>query len=117
MYYFYPNKKIYSLYDHTFKILRMKVFSKEQIYEGEGITEERQQLPASELMERAGLQIFNWMHMRMQGAQVPIHIFCGIGNNGGEGVVLARHLITLGFNLEKYVVKIFFYLGKNNTFD
>lgn len=104
MYYFYPNKKIYSLYDYTFKILRMKVFSKEQIYEGDRITEERQQLPASELMERAGLQIFNWMHMRMQGAQVPIHIFCGIGNNGGDGLVLARHLITHGYNVETYVV-------------
>ncbi|GGI57620.1 NAD(P)H-hydrate dehydratase [Winogradskyella haliclonae] len=82
----------------------MKVFSKEQIYEGDKVTEERQKLPPSELMERAGLQIFNWMHMRMQGAQVPIHIFCGIGNNGGDGLVLARHLITHGYNVETYVV-------------
>ena len=82
----------------------MKIFSKEQIYEGDKVTEERQQLPASELMERAGLQIFNWMHMRMQGAQVPIHVFCGIGNNGGDGLVLARHLITHGYHVETYVV-------------
>ena len=82
----------------------MKIFSKEQIYQGDKITEERQQLPASELMERAGLQIFNWMHMRMQGAQVPIHVFCGIGNNGGDGLVLARHLITHGYNVEVYIV-------------
>lgn len=82
----------------------MKVFSKAQIYEGDKVTEERQKLPTSELMERAGLQIFNWMHMRMQGAQVPIHIFCGIGNNGGDGLVLARHLITHGYNVEAYVV-------------
>ena len=59
----------------------MKIFSKEQIYEGDKITEQRQNLPEEELMERAGIQIFNWLHMRMQGAQVPIHIFCGIGNN------------------------------------
>ncbi|MBT8244733.1 MAG: NAD(P)H-hydrate dehydratase [Winogradskyella sp.] len=82
----------------------MKIFSKEQIYEGDKITEERQQLPPSELMERAGLQIFNWMHMRMQGAQVPVHVFCGIGNNGGDGLVLARHLITHGYNVEVYIV-------------
>jgi len=82
----------------------MKIFSKEQIYEGDKVTEERQQLPASELMERAGLQIFNWMHMRMQGAQVPVHVFCGIGNNGGDGLVLARHLITHGYHVETYVV-------------
>lgn len=82
----------------------MKIFSSEQIYLGDKITEEKQQLPASELMERAGLQIFNWMHMRMQGAQVPVHVFCGIGNNGGDGLVLARHLITHGYNVEVYVV-------------
>ncbi|TCK64757.1 hydroxyethylthiazole kinase-like uncharacterized protein yjeF/hydroxyethylthiazole kinase-like uncharacterized protein yjeF [Winogradskyella wandonensis] len=82
----------------------MKIFSKEQIYKGDKVTEEQQSLPPSELMERAGLQIFNWMHLRMQGAQVPIHVFCGIGNNGGDGLVLARHLITHGYNVEVYVV-------------
>jgi len=55
-------------------------------------------------MERAGTQIFNWMHTRMQGAQVPIHVFCGIGNNGGDGLVLARHLITHGYNVVTYIV-------------
>ncbi|OEK08421.1 carbohydrate kinase [Flavivirga aquatica] len=82
----------------------MKVFSKEQIYEGDKITAERQQISSTDLMERAGTQIFNWMHMRMQGAQVPIHIFCGIGNNGGDGLVLARHLITHGYNVNTYVI-------------
>ena len=82
----------------------MKVFSKEQIYEGDKLTAERQNISSTDLMERAGMQIFNWMHRRMQGAQVPIHIFCGIGNNGGDGLVLARHLILDGYNVKTYVV-------------
>ncbi len=82
----------------------MKIFSKEQIYQGDKRTEQRHELPPAKLMERAGLQIFNWMHARMQGAQVPVHVFCGIGNNGGDGLVLARHLITHGYNVEVYVV-------------
>ena len=82
----------------------MKIFSKEQIYQGDKITEQRHELPPAKLMERAGLQIFNWMHARMQGAQVPIHVFCGIGNNGGDGLVLARHLTTHGYNVVVYVV-------------
>ncbi len=82
----------------------MKLFSKEQIYQGDKLTAERQKISSTDLMERAGMQIFNWIHMRMQGAQVPIHIFCGIGNNGGDGLVLARHLILDGYNVKTYIV-------------
>ncbi|WP_299278691.1 NAD(P)H-hydrate dehydratase [uncultured Psychroserpens sp.] len=82
----------------------MKIFSKEQIYEGDQLTSKKQNISSTELMERAGIQIFNWLHVRMQGAQVPIHVFCGIGNNGGDGLVIARHLITHGYNVNTYVV-------------
>ncbi len=82
----------------------MKIFSKEQIYEGDKLTAQKQQISSTDLMERAGIQIFNWLHMRMQGAQVPIHIFCGIGNNGGDGLVVARHLVTHGYNVKTYIV-------------
>lgn len=82
----------------------MKVLSKEQIYEGDKLTTERQNISSTDLMERAGTSIFNWIHLRMQGAQVPIHVFCGIGNNGGDGLVLSRHLITHGYNVFTYIV-------------
>ncbi|MGB1309181.1 MAG: NAD(P)H-hydrate dehydratase [Oceanihabitans sp.] len=82
----------------------MKIFSREQIYEGDKLTATKQNITSTELMERAATQIFNWMHLRMQGAQVPIHVFCGIGNNGGDGLVLARHLITHGYNVNTYVI-------------
>jgi hydroxyethylthiazole kinase-like uncharacterized protein yjeF len=82
----------------------MKIFSKEQIYHGDTLTTQRQNISSTDLMERAGTQIFNWLHARMQGAQVPVHIFCGIGNNGGDGLVIARHLITHGYNVHVYVV-------------
>ncbi len=82
----------------------MKLFSKAQIYEGDKLTTERQNISSTDLMERAGTQIFNWIHMRMQGAQEPIHVFSGIGNNGGDGLVLARHLITHGYNVITYII-------------
>ncbi|WP_282136829.1 NAD(P)H-hydrate dehydratase [Seonamhaeicola maritimus] len=82
----------------------MKIFSREQVYEGDRLTAEKQNITSTDLMERAATQIFNWMHMRMQGAQVPVHVFCGIGNNGGDGLVIARHLITHGYNVKTYVV-------------
>lgn len=82
----------------------MKIFSKEQIYQGDTLTQEKQKISSTDLMERAGTQIFNWLNTRMQGAQVPIHVFCGIGNNGGNGLVVARHLITHGYNVSTYIV-------------
>ena len=82
----------------------MKIFSKEQIYEADKVTVERQNISSTDLMERAGTEIFNWLDLRMQGTQVPIHIFCGIGNNGGDGLVVARHLINHGYKVNVYVV-------------
>ncbi|MGF1555695.1 NAD(P)H-hydrate dehydratase [Paucihalobacter sp.] len=82
----------------------MKVYSKKQIYNGDKITIEREGITSVDLMERAATEVFNWMHSRMQGAQVPIHVFCGIGNNGGDGLVLARHLVNHGYNVKVYVV-------------
>ena len=82
----------------------MKIFSSEQLYQADKITTEKQQISSADLMERAGNQIYNWLHQRMQGAQVPIHIFCGIGNNGGDGLVVGRLLIESGYNVYMYVV-------------
>lgn len=82
----------------------MKIFSKEQIYEGDQLTAKKQGISSTELMERAATQIFNWLHAKLQGTQIPIHVFCGIGNNGGDGLVLSRHLITHGYNVKTYIV-------------
>lgn len=82
----------------------MKLFSAKQIYKADQITTEKQGIAGEELMERASIQLFNWIHLRMQGAPVKIHLFCGIGNNGGDGIALARHLVEHGYNVAVYVV-------------
>ena len=82
----------------------MKIFSGKQIYEADKFTIEKQEISSFALMERAASQLFQWLHQRMQGAQVKIHIFCGIGNNGGDGIALARFLWEHGYNFDTYVV-------------
>lgn len=82
----------------------MKILSKSQIYKADQITLESEQITSTELMERAATEVFNWMHGRLKGAPVFIQIFCGIGNNGGDGLVLARHLINHGYNVKVHVV-------------
>ena len=82
----------------------MKIFTAEQLYKADAITTTAQGISSTDLMERAGDQVFNWLHHRMKGAQVPIHIFCGIGNNGGDGLVVGRSLIKSGYNVFVYIV-------------
>lgn len=82
----------------------MKVLSAKQLYQAHQTTITKQNISELELIERAGMQVFNWMHRRMQGAQVKIHIFNGIGNNGGVGLVLSRYLLEHGYNVANYVV-------------
>lgn len=82
----------------------MKIFSAEQIYAADKFTIKKQEITSDALMERSAIQIFNWIHSRMQGAPVKIHLFCGIGNNGGDGIALARHLQEHGYNIGVYVV-------------
>lgn len=82
----------------------MKIFTAEQIYLADKSTIENQRITSTELMERAATGIFDWLHGRMQGAQVKIHLFCGIGNNGGDGIAVARQLQDHGYNIDVYVV-------------
>lgn len=82
----------------------MKIFTAEQLYKADAITTTAQGISSADLMERAGEQVFNWLHGRMKGAQVPIHIFCGIGNNGGDGLVIGRLLIQFGYNVFVHIV-------------
>jgi len=51
----------------------------------------------SELMERAGTGVAEWVHRLAAGAQVLI--LCGPGNNGGDGYVAARVLAGRGMNV------------------
>ena len=81
----------------------MRIFSTEQFYKADAITIEKQNIASSDLMERAGSECFNWLHIKLGGAQVPIHIFCGIGNNGGDGLVIARLLMNHGYNVFVYI--------------
>jgi len=56
-------------------------------------------VPAMVLMERAGLAVFDALkQMLPDGGRVTV--FCGRGNNGGDGLVLARHALEHGYHVD-----------------
>ncbi|MUP42714.1 NAD(P)H-hydrate dehydratase [Christiangramia aestuarii] len=82
----------------------MKILTAEQLSEADKETMKIQDITSEELMERAATLVFKEIHKRLNGAPIPIKIFCGIGNNGGDGLVIARHLIQHDYQVKVYVV-------------
>jgi hydroxyethylthiazole kinase-like uncharacterized protein yjeF len=82
----------------------MKILSASQLYEADKFTIEQQQISSTDLMERAGTRVSDWLQERLGESKVSIAIFCGIGNNGGDGLVIARQLLQNGIDVKVYVV-------------
>ena len=81
-----------------------KILSVKQIQKADAITIKKNAISSLDLMEFASQQCFDWIHNRLQGNPIPMHIFCGVGNNGGDGLVVARMLKKHGYNTTTYIV-------------
>lgn len=82
----------------------MKILTADQLKEADRITLEKQEISSNELMERAAGLVYEEIHKRLQNADIPVKIFCGIGNNGGDGLVIGRLLLEQGYDVTIYVV-------------
>ncbi len=57
-------------------------------------------VPGAVLMENAGRACAELLAEQLKGISKPkVCIFCGTGNNGGDGFVTARHLFNRGFEV------------------
>lgn len=65
-------------------------------------TIEYYKVPSAVLMERAALAVFEEIKMRFLNPKLldPILIVCGAGNNGGDGLAIARLLQLAGYPVE-----------------
>ncbi len=77
----------------------MKILTAEQMREVDGITIEKLGVPGAVLMENAGIGVVRAMDEVFGPLAVHrIAIFCGKGNNGGDGFVVARQLFMRGLS-------------------
>jgi NAD(P)H-hydrate epimerase len=83
----------------------MKIFRNQQIKEIDKFTIENEPVASVDLMERAADQLLRW-YIRSFDRSRRIIIFAGPGNNGGDGIALARLLSANRFNAEVFFVKI-----------
>jgi hydroxyethylthiazole kinase-like uncharacterized protein yjeF len=75
----------------------MKVLTAAQMREADRLTTERYGIPAGELMENAGTVIAEFLRGKFPDiANRKILVLCGKGNNGGDGLVVARLLKNFG---------------------
>lgn len=68
----------------------MKIFDAEQIRRWDQYTISKEPIASIDLMERAAKACANWINQHYTGE--PLTIFCGKGNNGGDGLAIARLL-------------------------
>jgi len=79
----------------------MKVLSADKIREWDQYTISHEPVSSIELMERAARACVQWIEKTGYQEQ-HFNIFCGKGNNGGDGLAIARLLTA-----RKYPVKVF----------
>jgi hydroxyethylthiazole kinase-like uncharacterized protein yjeF len=71
----------------------MKALTAAEMREVDRLTTERHGIPSLQLMENAGKHIADAVRLKLGGnANKRVAFLCGKGNNGGDGLVAARHL-------------------------
>jgi ADP-dependent NAD(P)H-hydrate dehydratase / NAD(P)H-hydrate epimerase len=81
----------------------MKILSTRQTRALDAFTIKNEPIMSIDLMERAAQAFVNSFVSKFNNSH-KILIFCGIGNNGGDGLVVARKLHQLGFDIRTNIL-------------
>lgn len=82
----------------------VKVLTAQQIREADLYTIKQEPISSLDLMERAATQALELLIDQL-GKEHHFSIFCGVGNNGGDGLVMARLMAEQGIASEVFVVE------------
>lgn len=81
----------------------LKILSSKEIHELDRHTIEEEGIPSIDLMERACKAFTAWFAVRYRPGK-RIGVVCGTGNNGGDGLGIARLLSMEGYQVQVMVV-------------
>ena len=87
----------------------MKILSAEKIRAWDQYTIEHEPVLSIDLMERASAQCVDWLLNKFPAAG-SFAIFCGKGNNGGDGLAIARMLLEKHYTVSVHILE-FGHLG------
>ena len=82
----------------------MKIYTAVQVRQADIFTIENEPITSADLMERAASGAFNWIAKKFKRKTI-FSVFCGVGNNGGDGLVIARLLHQKGFSVKVYEIQ------------
>ena len=81
----------------------MKILTASQIREADEHTLINEPIKSIDLMERASKACVDWIINKFDN-KYNFKIFCGLGNNGGDGLVIARLLKAENYNIEVFKI-------------
>ena len=83
----------------------MKIFTSGQVRKIDAYTIENEPIESIDLMERASMQITSWIAEMFDNSH-PFLFLIGPGNNGGDGLAVARMLMEKNYRVEVLLVRI-----------
>lgn len=81
----------------------MKILNVEQIRSLDAYTIKNEPISSIDLMERASQAFVRWLCNQFVNTR-PVCVFCGKGNNGGDGLAIARILSERSYDVQVYVI-------------
>ena len=83
----------------------MKILTASQIRQADAYTIAHEPIDSIDLMERASTAFVQWFTERF-GKEQRVAIFCGQGNNGGDGLSIARQLILQHYEVQVFAIRL-----------
>lgn len=85
----------------------MKIPTINNARSADAYTIENEPITSVDLMERAAMTAFNWIENKLnRQTERCVKIFCGMGNNGGDGFVLGRLFYQKHYDVEVFLVHV-----------